>query len=1443
MALRSRAYKILCHQYRRLIARQHKPRATSSERTGASCSWNGLEPLEARVLLSGSGLAALENYAAFGGTSLTVDQNIVVTDGFLGSNGDLTAGSATTTKGLAAGISLFVDSDSSIAGPILAGGIATLNSNVSLTGDIDADAAVLVGAGSTVDGSITSSDAVTLESLVTVTGTVTQFGTPLPFTAIALPAASVIVTDPANDINTAQNSTTTLAPGSYGDLILGKGSALNLSAGEYHFDLISAADNVLLSYDASAGEVAVFVAGNATFGGNVQASLTGGVVEDLYFETQGVFSTGNNPVWVGSVYAPAGSVTIGKNFDITGGVYGGTTVFFDNAGTLTLAFANRLLDSDPPVITAGLTNDTGPDPLDGITSDPAISGTISDSSPLSEVLLSVTGASGGVAGGPYDVTADVNPVDGSFSFNRADLELLLGQVLVDDQYTIDLQATDQFLNTSNLSFGFTLDAQSPSVVDAPQGTFVATFNSFAVRYSEDLGAAALDPANYSMEDSSSSALSIDSITQDLLNPRIVHVGFADDLADDSYTLTLGAGLTDTAGNALTGTTVFGFAISDPVGITSISPADGESMVNVNRETIVRFEDAVDPATVTTSAIQIIANGAQVSGTIIVSSTERFATFYYDQPLSAATEVRVLVDGNLIMGRDGLLVDADGDEVPGGIATADFSTLPLTSIPGTSVSGQVLDAHRTVDPESLPIAVPTGDPYFDPMSTGTETIPFTRANYVGSTGTDVSNPRRHPTFVTSFLDASMVYGSDPARAEALRTLDGTGRLKVDVGDLLPLNNLTNFPEGMLEVDNQGPFDDSTMFVAGDIRATENPALVGLHTVLLREHNRYATDLKLANPALLDEQLYQASRKWVSAIIQQITYNEFLPAMLGSDPLTAYTGYNVNVDPSISAVFSGAAFRIGHSMQASEVLRLDDTGTSLPGGPLSLANSFFNSQPILDDGIEPYLLGLIDQQANEVDTQVIDDMRNFLFGPPGAGGLDLAAINIQRGRDLGLPSYNQARADFGLPLVTSFSQITSDPTLAGMLQSIYGSVDEVDLWVGGLAEDHVSGGTVGELFAAIVADQFQRSRDGDRFWFENGQFTQTDLDDIHATTLADLILRNTSITSVSGNVFTATTLNPGPAPAGSAAVTVPTELRRIDGVGNNLNDPSLGRAGGMLLQNHTLDYGDGVSTPAGASRPGVREVSNGLFDQVTTQTNAASLTSMFLSWGQFIAHDIAKTPSQSAKPTVVPVAGATLTVEGFPTLTATTDATGFFILDDLPAPEVFVFIDGSTATNAPAGGNYTYVAKPFQTVPGQAIPLSKNGKGFDIYLPVVPSDAAQTLSMTETTQVTFQPSAMAVAEEILPGVDPAVLASFEVTIEPGAAVDSNGNPVTEAFVVPVPPDRLPEPLPFGVEMDLVVSLQAPGASNFDVPASFKFPNIGDLAPGEQRLFFSFDHDAGE
>jgi hypothetical protein len=185
-------------------------------------------------------------------------------------------------------------------------------------------------------------------------------------------------------------------------------------------------------------------------------------------------------------------------------------------------------------------------------------------------------------------------------------------------------------------------------------------------------------------------------------------------------------------------------------------------------------------------------------------------------------------------------------------------------------------------------------------------------------------------------------------------------------------------------------------------------------------------------------------------------------------------------------------------------------------LPLSEAFSNPGVVQEAGIDPILKYLASDRMQEVDTEVVDGVRNFLFGGPGAGGFDLASLNIQRGRDHGLADYNTTRAAYGLPCVATFAQITSDVALQKSLKSLYGSVNNIDLWVGGLAEDHVPGTSVGPLFRTVLVDQFRRLRDGDRYWYE-ARFSAKQSAGLNRLDLSDVIRRNTGLNNLQRNVF--------------------------------------------------------------------------------------------------------------------------------------------------------------------------------------------------------------------------------------------------------------------------------------------------------------------------------------
>jgi len=398
------------------------------------------------------------------------------------------------------------------------------------------------------------------------------------------------------------------------------------------------------------------------------------------------------------------------------------------------------------------------------------------------------------------------------------------------------------------------------------------------------------------------------------------------------------------------------------------------------------------------------------------------------------------------------------------------------------------------------------PFFDPLNTGTQKITINRSIYDTNTGNSTANPREQFSLVSSFLDGSMVYGTDNATVTALRTFTA-GLLKTTTLNGLELPPLV--PSGVPVENNARIYNDSALYLLGDVRGNENPALTTLHTIFLREHNRRARELAVLNPTWTDEDLYQEARRWVIAHIQHVTFDEYLPITFG-DGVDDYGGYNDTLNPTIYTEFSTGVFRYGHSEVEENIWRFNANGTVIPEGNLRLRNSYYNSPVTIGQvGIEPIIRGMAGVVQNSVDIYFVDDLRNYLFGQPGQGGFDLAAINIQRGRDHGLPSFNDLRRLYGFEPYANWSDINPDPDVYLKLAAAYRSIEDCDIYTCGLAETKDLLANVGFTYAPIILDQYTRIRDGDRFWYENGQWDAATLKQIQSSLLSDIILRNTPI----------------------------------------------------------------------------------------------------------------------------------------------------------------------------------------------------------------------------------------------------------------------------------------------------------------------------------------------
>ena len=184
----------------------------------------------------------------------------------------------------------------------------------------------------------------------------------------------------------------------------------------------------------------------------------------------------------------------------------------------------------------------------------------------------------------------------------------------------------------------------------------------------------------------------------------------------------------------------------------------------------------------------------------------------------------------------------------------------------------LDLTEADNKENFDIPIPKNDSFF----TNQQSLKFTRSEFIPST-----SPRQHPNIITAWIDGSQIYGNDQETAKKLRT----------------------WKDGKLKTSSNGKllYKKNGLFVSGDSRVNENLLLTSYHTIFVREHNRLCSEIKKKHSQLSDEVIFQAARHYIIGLLQKITFDDFLPILMGENSfrqlIGSYQGYNPNVSPNI------------------------------------------------------------------------------------------------------------------------------------------------------------------------------------------------------------------------------------------------------------------------------------------------------------------------------------------------------------------------------------------------------------------------------------------------------------------------------------------------------------------------------------------------------------------
>nr|UYG55621.1 peroxidase 3 [Geocoris pallidipennis] len=370
----------------------------------------------------------------------------------------------------------------------------------------------------------------------------------------------------------------------------------------------------------------------------------------------------------------------------------------------------------------------------------------------------------------------------------------------------------------------------------------------------------------------------------------------------------------------------------------------------------------------------------------------------------------------------------------------------------------------------------------------------------------------------FLDGSGIYGTTNEVSLSLRT-GNMGQVRV-----INLDGEKSMPHLISSSSQNYPF-------TGEMRLNTDVISAVMHVVLINEHNRVAEELSKINPKWDDEKLYQEARRIVIAELQHITYNEWLPVLLGNRevsrkelhiPEAGYAEvYNPKTRPSVANSFANAAMRFIVSLLDEKIHLFNEE--RIPSGNISLRFSLIEPKMLAEkEQLASLVRSLSTQNCQANDLYFPEAVTKYLYSSANGTGFNYLSMDIQRGRDHGLPPYVAFRKLYGLPSESFDDLIPSiRAEVVSNLKKTYEKVSAIDLIVGGLAETPLRGSLLGPVFSNIIAQQMVVTRTGDRYFYDNKNqpypFSEEQLEGIRQISLARLLCDNTSVKKMQPHAF--------------------------------------------------------------------------------------------------------------------------------------------------------------------------------------------------------------------------------------------------------------------------------------------------------------------------------------